>query len=101
MTTNATEPRLNIVTLTLCDLCLDGKGGECHVPGCAGRRMTALAGYAWLLLLALAAGWVSCAVFGALTESSCRRGDVDFTGAAARGELLDLDWSDPRPRDTA
>jgi hypothetical protein len=29
------EARLNIVTLTLCDLCLDGAGGECHVPGCA------------------------------------------------------------------
>jgi hypothetical protein len=23
------------VTLWLCDLCLDGAGGECHVPGCS------------------------------------------------------------------
>ncbi len=57
----------------------------------------------WLLALAavllVAAGWVGCAVFGAITESSCRRGAVDFTSAAARGEL-DLDWTDPR-RDAA
>lgn len=30
-----TEPTLHRVVLTLCNLCLDGKGGECHVPGCA------------------------------------------------------------------
>ena len=29
------DPRLNRVTMILCDLCLDGAGGECHVPGCA------------------------------------------------------------------
>lgn len=29
------EPTLHQVTMTLCSLCLDGKGGECHVPGCA------------------------------------------------------------------
>jgi hypothetical protein len=29
------EPTLERVTLTLCSLCLDGKGGECHTPGCA------------------------------------------------------------------
>jgi hypothetical protein len=29
------EPQLHRVTLTICDLCLDGAGGECHVPGCA------------------------------------------------------------------
>jgi len=23
------------VELSLCDLCLDGAGGECHTPGCA------------------------------------------------------------------
>jgi hypothetical protein len=23
------------VTLTLCELCISGAGGECHVPGCA------------------------------------------------------------------
>ena len=26
---------LREVTLMLCDLCLDGKGGECHTPGCS------------------------------------------------------------------
>ena len=30
-----TEIGLNYVELVLCDLCLDGTGGECHVPGCA------------------------------------------------------------------
>jgi len=29
------DPTLNHVNLILCDLCLDGVGGECHVPGCA------------------------------------------------------------------
>ena len=29
------DPGLNRVTLILCDLCLNGAGGECHVPGCA------------------------------------------------------------------
>ena len=29
------EPTLHRVELTLCSLCLDGAGGECHVPGCA------------------------------------------------------------------
>lgn len=29
------EPKLTAVTVVLCNLCLDGKGGECHVPGCA------------------------------------------------------------------
>jgi hypothetical protein len=28
------DPRLNLVKLVLCDPCLDGKGGECHSPGC-------------------------------------------------------------------
>ena len=28
-------PRLELVTLQLCSHCLDGSGGECHVPGCA------------------------------------------------------------------
>lgn len=28
-------PGLNRVTLVLCDLCLSGAGGQCHVPGCA------------------------------------------------------------------
>lgn len=27
--------RLNYVEIVLCDACLDGVGGECHVPGCA------------------------------------------------------------------
>jgi hypothetical protein len=31
----ACEPYLTEVTLTLCSLCLDGRGGECHTPGCA------------------------------------------------------------------
>lgn len=66
--------------------------------------MTALALYLLIALLAFAAGWVACAVFGAFADSSCRRGPVDFTAAAARGELLHLDWSDPRddnPREAA
>lgn len=29
------DPKLYTVTLTLCELCLDGAGGECHTPGCA------------------------------------------------------------------
>jgi len=29
------EPRVLTVTLRLCELCLNGAGGECHVPGCA------------------------------------------------------------------
>lgn len=29
------DPQLNYVEIVLCDLCLDGAGGECHVPGCA------------------------------------------------------------------
>lgn len=29
------EVTLLRVTLTLCTLCLSGKGGECHSPGCA------------------------------------------------------------------
>ena len=26
---------LHRVLLVICDLCLNGKGGECHVPGCS------------------------------------------------------------------
>ena len=26
---------LNQVTLYICDDCMDGAGGECHMPGCA------------------------------------------------------------------
>lgn len=29
------EPELRRISLWLCDLCLDGEGGECHVPGCS------------------------------------------------------------------
>lgn len=29
------EPKLHTVVMTICDLCLDGAGGECHTPGCA------------------------------------------------------------------
>jgi hypothetical protein len=29
------EPLVTVVTLPLCELCLSGAGGECHVPGCA------------------------------------------------------------------
>lgn len=29
------EPILHQVTTTICSLCLDGAGGECHTPGCA------------------------------------------------------------------
>lgn len=29
------EPKLNIVNgVYICSLCLDGAGGECHMPGC-------------------------------------------------------------------
>lgn len=29
------EPTLHNVTATICSMCLDGAGGECHTPGCA------------------------------------------------------------------
>lgn len=29
------EPTLHRVVITLCNLCIDGAGGMCHVPGCA------------------------------------------------------------------
>ena len=31
------EPEIPVrtVTLSICELCLAGDGGECHVPGCA------------------------------------------------------------------
>jgi hypothetical protein len=31
------EPEIpvRLVRLWLCDLCLDGAGGECHTPGCS------------------------------------------------------------------
>lgn len=32
-----------------------------------------------IAVLAFAAGWVGCAIFGIVTESSCRRGDIDLT----------------------
>lgn len=28
------DPTLHSVTMQVCSLCLDGAGGECHVPGC-------------------------------------------------------------------
>lgn len=28
------EPKLHRVVVVICDLCLAGAGGECHVPGC-------------------------------------------------------------------
>jgi hypothetical protein len=28
------EPTLHAVTMTVCSLCLEGAGGECHTPGC-------------------------------------------------------------------
>jgi hypothetical protein len=28
------EPELELVAVMICNLCLDGVGGECHVPGC-------------------------------------------------------------------
>lgn len=33
--TNTPEPELHLVTLVLCNLCMNGEGGECHTPGCA------------------------------------------------------------------
>lgn len=32
---DAGEVRVRLVQISLCELCLLGKGGECHVPGCA------------------------------------------------------------------
>jgi hypothetical protein len=29
------EPQVLLVEIRLCELCLSGAGGECHVPGCA------------------------------------------------------------------
>lgn len=29
------EPTLRRIRVDVCDLCLSGAGGECHVPGCA------------------------------------------------------------------
>ena len=29
------EPSVRQVTLMLCELCLEGAGGECHTPGCS------------------------------------------------------------------
>lgn len=29
------KPEVHVVAMLLCDLCLMGAGGECHVPGCA------------------------------------------------------------------
>lgn len=38
MSSRQSEPdvpvELNTVVVTLCDLCLEGAGGECHTPGC-------------------------------------------------------------------
>jgi hypothetical protein len=31
----APEPEVTLVEIRLCSLCLNGEGGECHVPGCA------------------------------------------------------------------
>lgn len=33
--THDPEIAVRLVQLRLCDLCLDGAGGQCHVPGCA------------------------------------------------------------------
>lgn len=33
--TDRDDPKVRRVTIDLCDLCLSGAGGECHVPGCA------------------------------------------------------------------
>jgi hypothetical protein len=35
MTTNTDEIQLRRVAAWVCDLCLAGAGGECHVPGCS------------------------------------------------------------------
>lgn len=29
------DPKVMLVEIRLCELCLGGEGGECHVPGCA------------------------------------------------------------------
>lgn len=31
---NQPEPTLHAITCTVCSLCLEGAGGECHTPGC-------------------------------------------------------------------
>jgi hypothetical protein len=33
--THDPEIAVHLVQLHLCDLCLDGAGGQCHVPGCS------------------------------------------------------------------
>ena len=33
--THEPEIPVRLVQLWLCDLCLDGEGGQCHTPGCA------------------------------------------------------------------
>lgn len=62
--------------------------------------MTQAAPYLLIGLLAFAAGWVACAIFGLFADDH-RRGTIDLTAAAARGELLHLDWSDPRDGEAA
>jgi hypothetical protein len=29
------EPKVRLVALMLCELCISGAGGQCHTPGCA------------------------------------------------------------------
>lgn len=29
------EPKVHMVQIRLCELCLNGEGRECHTPGCA------------------------------------------------------------------
>lgn len=33
-TSQDSEPEVHTVQIPMCDLCLDGAGGECHTPGC-------------------------------------------------------------------
>lgn len=60
--------------------------------------MSHVAPYLLIGLLAFAAGWVACAVFGIWADDH-RRGQLDLTAAAVSGELLHLDWSDQRDED--
>ena len=34
VTSRQDDEHLNYVGLMVCDYCMDGDGGECHVPGC-------------------------------------------------------------------
>lgn len=58
--------------------------------------MTGLAPWLLVGLLAFAAGFVVRDVFEVVRKTGRHASTLDLTPAAARGELLHLDWSDQR-----